>query len=111
MRLFRDRISHDMRDNSRNFPKRAGLSIGIDAGPLNLLRVADDLTIVGHPVVGAVRMVSMAEPYEIIANVSIGHPLITNLSFLSELGLSGVDRLIKPSKEYPEGQEVYRLRM
>lgn len=109
MRLFMGHISQNLRANSRNFPKLAGLSIGIDAGPLNLLSVADDLTIVGHPVVGAVRMVGMADPYEVIANVSVGHRLMVNPLFLTELGFNGIDRLYKSSKDYPEGQEVYRL--
>jgi class 3 adenylate cyclase len=111
IRLFMGKISDDLRANSRNFPKRAGLSIGVDAGPLNLLSVADDLTIVGHPVVGAVRMVGMAEPYELIANVAVGNALSINPSFLTELGFKGMDRLCKASKEYPDGQEVYRLIM
>lgn len=109
LRLFRDQISSDLKSNSRNFPSRAGISIGVDVGPLHLMKVAGDLTIVGHPVVGAVRMVGMADPYEIFANVSVGHRLVFNPTVAVDLGVKCVERLIKPSKEYPDGQEVYRL--
>jgi class 3 adenylate cyclase len=106
---FRDHLIGNFKENSRNFPSTAGLSIGIDAGPLNLVKVAGYLTVVGPPVVGAVRMVSLAAPYEILANVSIGHHLETNPNIARDLRLKAVRRMIKRSKEYPHGQEVYRL--
>src|SRR4029453_10718320 len=44
-----------------------GLSVGVDAGPGYLVKIADELTIVGPPVVGSVRMVTAAAtPKEIV---------------------------------------------
>jgi class 3 adenylate cyclase len=109
LNFFRDHVSVDFKENSRNFSKKVGVSIGIDAGPLNLLPVAGDLTVIGHPVVGAVRMVGMSAPYEVFANVIIGHYLTKHPDVAMGLRLKDVKRSIKSSKEYPDGQEVYRL--
>jgi class 3 adenylate cyclase len=58
--LFHRRVMEDFRDNSRNLSSGVGLSMGLDAGPGYLVQIADELTVVGSPVVGAVRMVTAA---------------------------------------------------
>ena len=58
--LFHRRVLEDFRSNSRNLSAGVGLSMGLDAGPGYLVKIADELTIVGPPVVGAVRMVTAA---------------------------------------------------
>lgn len=64
--LFHTRVLEDFRANSRNLSAGAGLSIGLDGGPGHVVKIADELTIVGPPVVGAVRMVTAASrPQEI----------------------------------------------
>jgi len=108
--LFHNRVLEDFRDNARNLSAGVGLSIGLDAGPGYLMKIADELTIVGPPVVGAVRMVTAAaEPREIVANVLLGKRLLAEQDGAYEaLGVT-VTRQLRPTKEYPKGQEVYAL--
>jgi hypothetical protein len=84
--------------------------MGLDAGPGYLVKIADELTLVGPPVVGAVRMVTAAAlPKEIVANVFLGERLRDGQDGVYEaLGVT-VTREFRPSKEYPKGQEVYAL--
>jgi class 3 adenylate cyclase len=109
--LFHRRVLEDFRRNSRNLSDGVGLSIGLDAGPGFLVEIAGELTVVGPPVVGAVRMVSAASsPGEIFANVYLGEHLHDEQDGIYEaLGMSAT-RESRPTKEYPKGQEVYVLR-
>jgi class 3 adenylate cyclase len=108
--LFHRRVLEDFRSNSRNLSAGVGLSIGLDAGPGYLVKIADELTIVGSPVVGAVRMVTAAAlPQEIVANVYLGERIRDEQDGVyEELGVI-VARELRPTKEYPKGQEVYSL--
>lgn len=110
IQLFHRRVLVDFRRNSRNLSDGVGLSIGLDAGPGFLVEIAGDLTIVGPPVVGAVRMVSAASrPQEIVANVFLGEHLHDEQDGIYHaLGITAV-RESRPTKEYPRGQEVYAL--
>lgn len=109
--LFHDRVLEDFRRNSRNLSEGVGLSIGLDAGPGFLVEIAGELTVVGPPVVGAVRMVTAAAgPQEIVANVYLGEHLHDEQDGIYEaLGMTA-SRESRPTKEYPKGQEVYALR-
>ena len=108
--LFHRRVLEDFRRNSRNLSDGVGLSIGLDAGPGFLVEIAGELTLVGPPVVGAVRMVNAASrPQEIFANVYLGEHLLDEQSGIYEaLGMTAT-RESRPTKEYPNGQEVYVL--
>jgi class 3 adenylate cyclase len=108
--LFHRRVLEDFRRNSRNLSDGVGLSIGLDAGPGFLVEIAGELTLVGPPVVGAVRMVNAASrPQEIFANVYLGEHLHDEQSGIYEaLGMTAT-RESRPTKEYPNGQEVYVL--
>jgi len=108
--LFHRRVLEDFRANTRNLSAGVGLSMGLDAGPGYLVKIADELTIVGPPVVGAVRMVTAAsQPQEIVANVFLGERLRDQQDGAYEaLGVT-VTRELRPTKEYPKGQEVYAL--
>jgi class 3 adenylate cyclase len=108
--LFHRRVLEDFRRNSRNLSDGVGLSIGLDAGPGFLLEIAGELTLVGPPVVGAVRMVNAASrPQEIFANVYLGEHLRDEQDGIYEaLGMTAT-RESRPTKEYPKGQEVYAL--
>jgi class 3 adenylate cyclase len=108
--LFHRRVLEDFRANSRNLSAGVGLSMGLDAGPGSLVKIADELTVVGTPVVGAVRMVTAAaQPREIVANVYLGERLRDGQDGVYEaLGVM-VTREFRPTKEYPKGQEVYAL--
>jgi len=77
---------------------------GLDVGTCNLLPVAGDLTPVGPPVVGAVRMVDAARRDEIIANITAGERLsaLTDPAVAFELHAES-----RATKEYE--QEVYRV--
>ena len=98
--------------NLRNIPSGVGLSIGIDAGPCHVAPVAGDLTLVGPPIVGAVRMANAArKPYELLMNAYPGNRLTDNSRRNS--GQLASDLLFEASscrvrtKEYPDGQEAY----
>lgn len=108
--LFEQRVLEDFRSNSRNLSAGVGLSMGLDAGPGLLVKIADELTVVGSPIVGAVRMVTAASlPSEIVANVYLGERLHAGQDGVYEaLGVTAT-REFRPTKEYPKGQEVYSL--
>ena len=108
--LFHRRVLEDFRSNSKNLSGGVGLSMGLDGGPGYLVKIADELTVVGSPVVGAVRMVTAAVlPKEIVANVYLGERLRDGQDGVYEaLGVT-VSREFRPTKEYPKGQEVYAL--
>lgn len=108
--LFHRRVLVDFRRNSRNLSDGVGLSVGLDAGPGFLVEIAGDITVVGPPVVGAVRMVSAASrPQEIVANVFLGEHLHDEQDRVYEaLGMRST-RESRPTKEYPKGQAVYAL--
>jgi class 3 adenylate cyclase len=108
--LFHRRVLEDFRANSRNLSGGVGLSMGLDAGPGHLVQIAGELTIVGPPVVGAVRMVTAAvHPKEIIANVYLGEHLSEQQDGVYQaLGVTAT-REYRATKEYPKGQEVYAL--
>lgn len=106
---FHTQVLQDFRLNSRNLPTGIGLCLGIDAGPASLVTVADDLTVVGAPVVGAVRMVSAArKPRETIMNVHLGASFYAERSTLLKTRHTAISRDAAKTKEYEE-QEVYRL--
>jgi class 3 adenylate cyclase len=108
--LFHRRVLEDFRSNSRNLSSGVGLSMGLDAGPGYLVKIADELTIVGPPVVGSVRMVTAAAlPKEIVANVFLGERLREGQDGVYEALGVRVNREFRPTKEYPRGQEVYAL--
>jgi len=108
--LFHKRVLEDFRANSRNLSGGVGLSMGLDAGPGHLVQIAGELTIVGPPVVGAVRMVTAAaSAKEIVANVYLGEHLNEQQDGVYQaLGVRAT-REYRPTKEYPKGQEVYAL--
>jgi len=108
--FFHRRVLEDFRSNSRNLSEGVGLSMGLDAGPGYLVQIGGELTVVGPPVVGAVRMVTAAaRPREIIANIFLGERLRAEQeSVYAGLGVT-VTRQHRPTKEYPRGQEVYAL--
>jgi class 3 adenylate cyclase len=108
--LFHARVLEDFRRNSRNLSDGVGLSMGLDAGPGFLVEIAGELTIVGPPVVGAVRMVTAAaDPKEIVANVFLGEHLHDEQDGIYRALSMTASRESRPTKEYPKGQEVYAL--
>ena len=108
--FFHRRVLEDFRNNSRNLSGGVGLSMGLDAGPGYLVQIGGELTVVGPPVVGAVRMVTAAiRPREIMANIFLGERLRAEQNGVyAGLGVT-VTREHRPTKEYPRGQEVYAL--
>ncbi len=98
------------RTNMQNLPDGIGLSIGIDGGAASLVEIAGDLTLVGQPVVGSVRMVSLAEPWETIANVFVGELLMRAEASQASLppGIRSVGPRTAATKEY-RAQWVYSL--
>jgi class 3 adenylate cyclase len=110
IQLFHRRVLVDFRRNSRNLSDGVGLAMGLDAGPGFLVEIAGDLTVVGPPVVGAVRMVNAAtRPQEIVANVFLGEHLHDEQERIYEALRMRSTRESRPTKEYPKGQEVYAL--
>ena len=108
--IYDDHVLEDVRHNSRNMPTGLGVSVGLDAGPGYLVGVAGDLTVVGPPVVGAVRMVeASSRPGEILANVYLGSAFTAGRADEYKHLHFDVTSEIRPTKEYKEGQEVYLL--
>jgi class 3 adenylate cyclase len=108
--FFHRLVLEDFRSNSRNLSEGVGLSMGLDAGPGYLVQIGGELTVVGPPVVGAVRMVTAAaRPREIMANVFLGERLRAEQDGVYEGLEVTVTREFRPTKEYPRGQEVYAL--
>jgi len=103
-----DSLLSNLRRNSRNFPAGTGLSIGIDAGPCELVRVGESVTVVGSPIVGATRMVEGASAHQTILNVYLGSALERETALLQAAGLRLERKLVK-TKEYPNGQEAFEL--
>jgi class 3 adenylate cyclase len=102
------RLVTNLRRNSRNFPAGVGLTLGLDAGPCELVRIGDSVTVLGSPVVGATRMASGTPPGEVILNVHLGDLLGGSRRPLEARGLR-LARVVVRTKEYPDGQEAYRL--
>jgi class 3 adenylate cyclase len=100
--------------NLRNIPSGVGLSIGIDAGPCHVAPIAGDLTLLGQPIVGAVRMADAARrPYELLMNAYPGNRL-TDGGARDSGGLASdlryqASRCVVETKEYPDGQEAYSV--
>lgn len=108
--LFRDRVMDELRKFTQNMPAQVGISLGLDGGMVHLVEVAGDLTPMGPPVVGAVRMVGTAGPYEAVANGVLGNLLPPVGGAASNYTRYSAAREIRPTKEYPQGQEVYVVR-
>ncbi|MGD0084746.1 MAG: hypothetical protein ABSD78_16370 [Acidimicrobiales bacterium] len=104
--FFNDKFIPLFRANSQNFPDGVGISMGLDAGTCFPAVVADDLTIIGAPVVGAVRMGSAARASEFIANVYAGEFLYTHQGSLFPAGIS-VREEYRDTKEYR--QQVFPI--
>jgi class 3 adenylate cyclase len=102
------KLIEGLRRNSRNFPAGVGLSMGIDAGPCELVYVGGSLTLVGSPIVGATRMASSAGAGETLANIHVGGALERAGESLEESRV-GLERVTARTKEYPDGQDAYRL--
>ena len=99
----------NLRRTSRNFPVGVGLSLGADAGPCELVRVGEALTLVGGPIVGASRMVAGASPGQTLLNVYLGEQIAGEREWLADSGIR-LERTSVRTKEYPRGQEAYELR-
>lgn len=99
--------------NMRNEPAGIGLSIGVDAGPCYLTPIVGDLTIIGSPIVGSVRMCDACPPYHLMLNAYPGSRLLEGMATvcgrLSDDIAYQVE--IKPveTKEYPDGQVAYSV--
>ena len=107
--FFHNRVTQDLRRNSHVFPAGTGLSIGLDGGSVHFVSVADDLTVIGPAVVGAARMVNVAAPYEIMLNSQIGNYITEHPNEGGFADRFTIERVIRDTKEYPKGQEVYRV--
>ena len=99
--------------NMRNEPTGIGLSIGVDAGPCYLTPIVGDLTIIGSPIVGSVRMCDTCLPYHLVLNAYPGSRLVEAMTgpsgHLSDDLAYQVESKSVATKEYPEGQVAYSV--
>src|ERR671933_3006391 len=103
-------VMNEYRTNSTNFPAGTGLSLGVDSGLCTLVNI-EDLNIIGPPVVGASRMVTEADPYEVLFNVSTGSWLNKDKDRLAKDYGICIERKYIQTAEYGEnGQEAYSVR-
>lgn len=98
----------NLKRTSRNFPVGVGLALGLDAGPCELVQIGEAVTLVGSPIVGATRMSAGARAGEAVVNVGLGQRLEADLDRLTSAGVR-FDRTVVQTKEFPEGQEAYRM--
>ncbi len=99
--------------NMRNEPAGIGLSIGVDAGPCYLTPIVGDLTIIGSPIVGSVRMCDTCPPYHLVLNAYPGSRLLesmeTGSARLSDDIAYQLQAKTVETKEYPDGQLAYSV--
>ncbi len=99
--------------NMRNEPSGIGLSIGVDAGPCYLTPIVGDLTIIGSPIVGSVRVCNCCPPYHLMLNAYPGSRLLEGMTAicgrLSEDLAYQVETKSISTKEYPQGQVAYSV--
>lgn len=98
----------NLKRTSRNFPVGVGLALGLDAGPCELVHVGEAITLVGSPIVGATRMVAGARAGEAVVNIGLGSSFEGDLERLRSAGVL-FERTVVRTKEFPEGQEAYRM--
>jgi class 3 adenylate cyclase len=103
-----EKLVANLRRNSRNFPVGVGLALGLDSGPCELVLLGETITLVGSPIVGATRMATGARAGQTIANVHLGDLFERESRRLATSGLV-LEKAVVRTKEYPEGQEAYRL--
>jgi class 3 adenylate cyclase len=99
--------------NMRNEPAGIGLSIGVDAGPCYLTPIVGDLTIIGSPIVGSVRMCDTCPPYHLLLNAYPGSRLLEGMATAAAAcrttsPTSSRSQTVE-TKEYPEGQTAYSV--
>jgi class 3 adenylate cyclase len=85
-------------------PAGFGMGLGLEAGVAVLVEVAGDMTILGMPVVDAVRMVSVAEPGEVLCDEMIGGVLIRSSEegrYTQDTGIQ-IDRVLRQPKGQSE---------
>ncbi|MGH7550436.1 MAG: hypothetical protein ACREK3_06730 [Gemmatimonadota bacterium] len=100
--LFHDVTLPQFLRESSAFPGGLGISVGLDIGSATLVSMADQLTVVGPPVVGAVRMVNTGDsPWETVANVHLGAHLETLVARGDLRGVT-VTSDWRTTKEYEE---------
>lgn len=99
--------------NMRNEPAGIGLSIGVDAGPCYLTPIVGDLTIIGSPIVGSVRMCDTCPPYHLLLNAYPGSRLQEGMTSssgrLSDDIAYQLQAKTVATKEYPDGQTAYSV--
>jgi class 3 adenylate cyclase len=105
--IFEETFLPHHRKNARNLPAHVGLSLGIDSGRCSMEVIAGDFTMIGHAVVGAVRMVDAAKRGETLCNIRTAQLLLDAAPFG---GVAQMSPTIVRTKEYPDpGQEAYMI--
>jgi class 3 adenylate cyclase len=105
--IFEEVVLPQHRKNARNLPAHVGLSLGIDSGRCSMEVIAGDFTMIGHAVVGAVRMVDAARKGETLCNIRTGQLLLKEPSVN---GVFTVNPIVVRTKEYSNpGQEAYSI--
>lgn len=72
IRTFEQTVKPEFRRTSRNFRADTGLTVGIDYGNVQMVPLGREVSVVGHAVVGAVRMTAAGVASDILANGRVG---------------------------------------
>lgn len=104
-RFFSEEILPRLKVVTQNYPDTAGLSIGVDGGLVSPVLIAGELTLLGPPVVGAVRMTSAAKPGEALINNHLGSALENVADEAAKHGVR-LRSTVRKTKEYKR-QVVY----
>lgn len=111
IRTFESTHKPAFRRTTRNFRSDTGLTIGVDYGDVRLVQLGEEISVVGHPVVGAVRMTSTGTAGQMIANGMVGELVRAAPATSDGMPLGYINRrftydpIVVSTKEYQ--QEAY----
>ena len=72
--------------------------------------IGGDVTVIGPAIVGATRMQQAAKPGETLVSATFGDELFARTRGDPRFARAfQVERLLRPTKEHPEGVVVYRV--
>ena len=108
LEIFGSRTMQVIESNCVSVPPGAGLALGLDGGKFSFWNMNGDLTIQGDPVIGAVRMQSVASAGEMVASASVGAEVEGGGTAILPPALSlSTDK--RQPKTYSEPVDVYVL--
>lgn len=115
MQIFRKFYMPTLCGNLPFQPTGVGLSIGIDVGECLVTRIAGDLTVIGHAVVGSVRMCDAArQPFQVLLHSDAARHMSQRGQKMKGRATDEVTYTAAPAtvgtKDCPDGVAVVEIR-